>query len=83
MKGQISIEMIIILAVLLTLVLVVATKLQQSGASGREAIAAEESKIMGIINETSKMACGNFTTGEPCVLNSECASCKCTLNSCE
>lgn len=83
MKGQISIEMIIILAVLLTLVLVVATKLQESANKGKAQITSEEEKIAGVLNETVSSACGSLTSGEACVFNSDCASCNCTLNSCQ
>ena len=52
MKAQISIEMIIILAVLLTLVLVVATKLQQSATEGTENIETQEHQLETVLNAT-------------------------------
>lgn len=79
MKGQISIEMIIILAVLLTLVLVVATKLQQSATSGTAQIGEQEEKIKSIL----EVGCGNLTSGATCALGSECASCNCTSGYCQ
>lgn len=79
MRGQVSIEMIIILAVLLTLVLVVATKLQESAKVRSEQIAVEEEKIKSILS----VGCGNRTAGAACTYGSECASCKCTGGYCE
>jgi uncharacterized protein (UPF0333 family) len=75
-RGQISIEMIIIVAVLLALVLVVATKLQQSASKGAQQISGEEEELEKILKATS------------CKDDSECTSigysyCNMTTGICE
>jgi len=80
MKGQISIELIIIVAIILAIVLIVASKLQETAKKTTEQIGSTESEVFKVINETT--AVGSKGTGESCTENWECKSGNCVGGFC-
>ena len=80
MKGQISIELIIIVAIILAIVLIVASKLQETAKRSTEQIGATESEVFSVINETTKV--GSKHAGEICTENWECRSGSCVGGFC-
>ena len=76
MRGQISTEMIIILAVVLALIVVVATKLQSTTQGAIESVEEKTEEILSIANATK-------LPGEECESDEECISGVCTGGVCE
>ncbi|MEM2174436.1 MAG: hypothetical protein QXS37_04515 [Candidatus Aenigmatarchaeota archaeon] len=80
MKGQISIELIIILAILLALVLIVASKLQETAKKTTEEIGSTQQQIFEKINESKEV--GRKKAGEICTYSWECESGSCVGGIC-
>jgi Sec-independent protein translocase protein TatA len=81
MKGQVSIELIIIVAIILALVLIVASKLQETAKKTTEQIGQTESEVFKVINETTQI--GSKDTGESCTAGAECKSGVCENGICK
>lgn len=81
MKAQISTEMIIILAILLALVLVVATQLQKTAANATTEVREAGERITGVIGNISRI--GTVAEGQTCTSTADCiAGLKCENGVC-
>jgi len=77
MRGQISIEMILVLAAILAIAFILVTQLQKTAAKAGETVENRSNAILGVGNTS-----GLLDSGQPCTLDSECKSGSCVFNTC-
>ena len=80
-RGQISAEMIIVLAILLGLIFIVATRLQETAKSASETVQQQSQDIFSVISETAEL--GKKQSGEYCSVDSECMGGSCLVGACQ
>jgi len=77
MKGQVSAEMLILLAVVIAIVAIAAVYLMDLGKSAGEQVQEQGSDVLSDVNELSK-----GDAGDPCVDGEDCKSGSCSDNRC-
>ncbi|MCX8166905.1 MAG: class III signal peptide-containing protein [Candidatus Micrarchaeota archaeon] len=75
-KGQLSIEALLIIAVVIAIVLIVANVLFSSAKKTEEKIEQKQEDVFNAIE-------GNLPSGKPCSTNSQCASNICEEGKCK
>lgn len=79
MKGQISIEMILILAAILAIAFILVTQLQKTATNAGAMVENRSAAILGVGDEVSSL----LEKGAYCSTNSQCKSNSCTFNTCD
>lgn len=80
-KGQISAEMIIVLAILLGLVFIVSTRLQETAKTASDNVRQQSLDIFERINTASEL--GTKLSGDFCSTDSECSGGTCSVGICK
>ncbi len=81
MRGQISIEMILVLAAILAVAFILVTQLQKTATKGGEMIENSSSAVFQKISETQSGEL--LESGEVCEYDDQCKSGTCTMNICD
>ena len=78
MKGQLSAEMLILIAVVLAIVAIVAFQMLNTAEKGSEKIESQTDSILNSLDDSSKNS-----EGESCEDDSDCLSDNCSYGTCE
>ncbi|MEM3364132.1 MAG: class III signal peptide-containing protein [Candidatus Micrarchaeia archaeon] len=79
MKGQISIEMILVLAAILAIAFILVTQLQKTATNAGAMVENRSNAILGIGNQSSNL----LDKGAYCTSSQQCKSKSCTFNICD
>lgn len=79
MKGQISAEMLILLAVVIAIVAIAAVYMMNAAKQGGQAV---ESRVSGVLQESGNTRGGTGQPGDPCDTNTDCLSGSCQYGYC-
>lgn len=79
MKGQISAEMLILLAVVIAIVAIAAVYLMNAAKQGGQAV---ENRVDEVLQESGGAQGGTGQPGDPCDTNAECLSGSCQYGYC-
>ncbi|MEW5996855.1 MAG: class III signal peptide-containing protein [Candidatus Micrarchaeota archaeon] len=79
MRGQVSAEMLILLAVVIAIVAIAAVYLMNAARQGGEAV---ESRVGEVLAESGDAQGGTGQAGDPCDVNSDCLSGLCQYGYC-
>jgi len=79
MKGQVSAEMLILLAVVIAIVAIAAVYLMNAAKQGGEAV---ESRVGEVLQESGGAQGGTGQPGDPCDTNTDCLSGLCQYGYC-
>ena len=78
-KGQVSAEMILLIAAVLAVALILVSQMQEAAKQGAKVLHKRAEDMIGKINETAGLASGSDkrAAGEACTRNSQCESGEC------
>jgi len=79
MKGQISAEMLILLAVVIAIVAIAAVYIMNAAKQGGEAV---ESRVSDVLQESGNAQGGTGQPGDPCSTHTDCLSASCQYGYC-
>lgn len=79
MKGQISAEMLILLAVVIAIVAIAAVYMMNAAKQGGQAV---ESRVSNVLQESGSTQGGTGQPGDPCTANADCLSGNCQYGYC-
>jgi len=79
MKGQISAEMLILLAVVIAIVAIAAVYIMNAAKQGGEAV---ESRVSDVLQESGDTQGGTGQPGDPCSTHTDCLSASCQYGYC-
>ena len=89
-KGQVSAELIILIAAVLSVALILVVQLQSTAKEGKKALSDNAHDVFTEINETADMATARSSptpekhdSGESCGQDSDCKSKNCVFGLCE
>ena len=79
MKGQISAEMLILLAVVIAIVAIAAVYMMNAAKQGGQAV---ESRVNDVLQESGNTQGGTGQPGDPCSAHTDCLSASCQYGYC-
>lgn len=79
MKGQISAEMLILLAVVIAIVAIAAVYIMNAAKQGGQAV---ESRVSDVLQESGDTQGGTGQPGDPCSTHTDCLSASCQYGYC-
>ncbi|MCX6768426.1 MAG: class III signal peptide-containing protein [Candidatus Micrarchaeota archaeon] len=79
MKGQISAEMLILLAVVIAIVAIAAVYMMNAAKQGGQAV---ESRVNDVLQESGDTQGGTGQPGDPCDTHADCLSASCQYGYC-
>lgn len=88
-RAQVSAELIILIAAVLSVALILVVQMQNTAKEGKKTLQENSKKVFKEIDDTAKLATGGGSTPEPkgagesCTADSQCSSGYCVAGACE